>query len=95
MPRHRFLIADGDYGGVQALEITSKPQVTYNLTVVRAHTFGMGTPADRQSELHPPSLHEAGSEIAQILGGFGRDLCTCRTFDRRTWQILDRAASFA
>jgi hypothetical protein len=47
---HPILIADGDYGGVQALEITSKPRVMYNLTVAWTYTFGMGTPADRQNE---------------------------------------------
>ena len=47
---HPILIADGDYGVAQALESTSKPQVMYNLTVARAHTFGMSTPADHQSE---------------------------------------------
>ena len=67
---------------MQALEITAKPQVMDTLTVARSHTFGMDTPADRQSELHPPSLHEAGSKVAQFLGGFGRDLRARRTFDR-------------
>ena len=44
------------------------------------HSFGVAavasgsTSADHQSELHPPSLHEAGSKVAQFLGGFGRDL---------------------
>jgi hypothetical protein len=42
----------------------------------------IGTCTDHQSEFHPPSLHEAGSEISQILGSFGRDLRARRAFDR-------------
>jgi hypothetical protein len=52
------------------------------------HAFGVaavasgGTSADHQSELHLPSLHEAGSKVAQIISGVGRDLRARGTFDR-------------